>query len=163
TASPAKAASPGGVGTTADGAVLLRALIAERAELPAETIRPDSRLFRDLHLTSLAVAEIVSTAAARLGLPAPAAPLDFADAAVDDVAAALARMQAVSAAGPPAEAAPRGIAEWVRVFSVVPRAAAPPAMDAGAGAPGTWRLIGDDPPDVAAAVRARVRSWPGAG
>ncbi|HEV2843959.1 MAG TPA: beta-ketoacyl synthase N-terminal-like domain-containing protein, partial [Thermoanaerobaculia bacterium] len=67
---------------------VVRQLVAERAELPMEAVRDDSRLLSDLHLNSISVGQLVVEAARRLGLRPPAAPTDFARATVAEMAQA---------------------------------------------------------------------------
>ena len=50
---------------------LLRRLAAERAELPLEAVRPDSRPLDELHLSSITVGQIVNQAARELNVAAP--------------------------------------------------------------------------------------------
>jgi enediyne polyketide synthase len=95
---------------------LLRQLVAERAELPAEAVRDDSRLLSDLHLNSISVGQIVVETARRLGLRPPSSPTDYARATVAEVADALARQEPLGAASEPA--APAGVDAWVRPFTV---------------------------------------------
>ncbi|HSL82222.1 MAG TPA: SDR family NAD(P)-dependent oxidoreductase, partial [Thermoanaerobaculia bacterium] len=104
---------------------VVRRLVARRAELPVASVRAGDRALSDLHLSSLAVGELVVEAARALGAGPPAAPTDFADASVAEIAAALEELaaggDAREEAGPPPGAAP-----WVRPF-VVDLVAAPPA------------------------------------
>ncbi len=135
---------------------VVRQLVAERAELPAEAVRDDSRLLSDLHLNSISVGQLVVEAARRLGLRPPAAPTDFARATVAEVAQALEDQAALGTGAAPAEpAAPAGVDSWVRPFTVewVPR---PLAVAAGGGAGRGWTVIA--PPDhpLAGALSARL-------
>jgi enediyne polyketide synthase len=119
---------------------LLRALVAERAELPAAAVRDDSRLLSDLHLNSISVGQLVVEAARRLGLRPPASPTDYARATVAEVAEALAR-QGRPASGQEEAAAPAGVDSWVRPFTVelVERPLVP--SRGGAAGSGSWRVI----------------------
>ncbi len=101
---------------------VVRALIAERSELPAGTIRDEARLLGDLHLNSITAGQIVAEAARRLDLPAPAFPSGYGQATVAEVAALLAESaEAVASgrssgrAGEP-ERFPPGVAVWLRAF-----------------------------------------------
>jgi enediyne polyketide synthase len=124
-----------------DTLVLVRQLMAERAELPAAVVRPEHRLLSDLHLNSIAVSQLVALAAKRLGLPPPTAPTQFADATVADVATALAewsRTRAVASAKE--DGAPAGMDSWIRAFTMehvecpLPRRRLVPGE-------GQWRVI----------------------
>ncbi|WP_406068587.1 type I polyketide synthase [Micromonospora sp. NBC_01638] len=98
---------------------LLRRLAAERAELPLELVRPDSRLLDDLHLSSITVGQIVNQVATQLGVPAGQTPPNFATSTVRELADAyevLARNAEPFDAGAPV--APTGAAPWVRPWSV---------------------------------------------
>jgi enediyne polyketide synthase len=108
-APPPEAASP---------LAMIRELIARRAELPLAAITDDSRLLSDLHMSSIAVGELVTTAARGLDLPPPFAPTEYADATVAEVARALEEMRAAGGGASPAATLPAGIDAWVRAFTV---------------------------------------------
>lgn len=99
---------------------LVRALVAERAELPPESVAAGHRLLSDLHLSSLAVGQLVNDAARQLGLSPSVAATEYADATVAEVAEALQERIAVEPEEDPAEAAgsPAGVDTWVRGFEV---------------------------------------------
>jgi enediyne polyketide synthase len=109
---------------------ILRQLVAERAELPAEAVRETSRLLADLHLNSITVGQLVVEASRRLGLPPPAAPTDYAHATIAEVAQALTERLPPEALGGQASGgagegqarsrgpAPPGVDTWVRCFTV---------------------------------------------
>jgi enediyne polyketide synthase len=96
---------------------VVREIVAARIELPVEAVRDDDRLLRELHLSSIAVAEITAAAAHRLGLSPPAAPSDLAGASVAELAAALERLAATAPEPEPSLAA--GVASWVRAYETV--------------------------------------------
>ncbi|HEV7785863.1 MAG TPA: SDR family NAD(P)-dependent oxidoreductase, partial [Thermoanaerobaculia bacterium] len=138
---------------------LVRLLVAERAELPAEAVRDDSRLLSDLHLNSISVGQLVVEASRRLGLRPPASPTDYARATVAEVAEIL-EQQAAQGDGAGAEAAPPGVDSWVRAFTVglVPRdrprdSRRPAAADE---APGDWTIIAPEGHPLAAALAGRL-------
>ena len=147
--------------------LLLRRLVAERAELPLAAVRAESRLLADLHLNSIAVGQLLAAAAQRLALPPPASPTDFARATVGAAAQALEEVRALrpaDAAAPPA-GPPAGVDGWVRPFAVelVPRplrrrTAASPRHEAG-----DWRLVAppDHPLRAALAVALGAIGGPG--
>ncbi|NES30242.1 SDR family NAD(P)-dependent oxidoreductase [Micromonospora terminaliae] len=98
---------------------LLRRLAADRAELPLDLVRPDSRLLDDLHLSSITVGQIVNQVATQLGIPAGQTPPNFATSTVRELAdayEALARNAGTVEAAAPV--APTGAASWVRPWSV---------------------------------------------
>jgi enediyne polyketide synthase len=135
---------------------LLRQLVAERAELPAEAVRDDSRLLSDLHLSSISVGQLVVEAARRLGLRPPASPTDYARGTVAEVAEALSQQAPLPTAEP--AGAPAGVDSWVRPFTVerverpLPRHK---AMEAG-----DWRIIAPPGHPLAEALAGRL---PGSG
>jgi enediyne polyketide synthase len=133
---------------------VLRMLVAQRAELPADAVRDDSRLLSDLHLNSISVGQLVVEAARRLGLRPPASPTDYARATVAEVALAL-EAQSAAGDGPVAgEAAPPGVDSWVRPFTVelVPR----DLPHAEAEAPGRWTVLAPADHPLAAALAGRL-------
>lgn len=90
-------------------------LLALRTELPRASITPDSRLLSDLHLNSIVAGQVIVEAARALGLPAPHSPMDFADARLMDIAAALSLS---GPAGTESPALPEGLGHWLRGFRV---------------------------------------------
>lgn len=142
------AEAPAGSGGAAVPGVrdVVRQLVAERAELPVNAVKDDSRLLSDLHLNSISVGQLVVEAARRLGLRPPASPTDFARATVAEVAQALEDQSSLGAGATPAEAAaPAGVDTWVRPFTVewVPRPLS--ALPGPAAAERAWTVIA--PPD----------------
>jgi enediyne polyketide synthase len=98
---------------------LIRRLIVERAELPASAIRGDSRMLSDLHLNSITVGQLISTAAKQLGLPHVVGLTDFANASLTEIARALEDLKHTGVAHPPARRKlPEGVGSWVRPFAV---------------------------------------------
>ncbi|MEV7327404.1 type I polyketide synthase [Micromonospora sp. NPDC093244] len=98
---------------------LLRRLAAERAELPLDLVRPESRLLDDLHLSSITVGQIVNQVATQLKIPVGQTPPNFATSTVRELADAY---EAMARDTEPAQAAapvaPAGAAPWVRPWSV---------------------------------------------
>jgi enediyne polyketide synthase len=142
---------------------VVRALVAERAELPAAAVGDGDLLLGDLHLNSIVVGQLVAEAARRLGLAAPAMPVEYSAATVAQVAEALEEVRARGAAHPGEDAAPpAGVDAWVRpwVVRMEERPLSPPRS---AARPGAWRVLGgaDDP--LAAALEGRSGVLPGSG
>ncbi len=146
-------------GVAGDALELVRRLVARRAELPLEAVREDSRLLRDLHLNSISVSELVGAAAQELDLPAPAAPLELADASVAEVAATLERLRVATAPELESAQVAPGLDRWVRAFR--PGWRIRPAAPARTRPAGRWSIHGDFPGGDEA--RARVARWPGHG
>ncbi|MDI1461478.1 type I polyketide synthase [Catellatospora sp. KI3] len=98
---------------------LLRRLAAERAELPLELVREESRLLDDLHLSSITVGQLVNQVATSLGVPPAHTPTNFATATVSELAEALEQLRSTGhgADGAPAEIV-LGAADWARPWSL---------------------------------------------
>ncbi len=123
---------------------VVRRLIARRSELPPETISEHSRLLSDLHLSSIAVGELLIEAARELSLPPPVAPTEYADATIGEMAQALGELASTTAEGAAGrhggDGLPAGIDSWVRAFTVERRRLGPrPAPEA--GGPGRWQVF----------------------
>lgn len=137
-AAPADTIAVSGPGAVEGSLELLRRLAAERAELPMEAVRPDSRPLDELHLSSITVGQIVNQAARELNVPAPTLTSSYATATVAEIAQIL---DAAGQAGPVAELEHvLGVAPWVRAFSVD---LVPTAVGARAHAPadGGWQAF----------------------
>jgi enediyne polyketide synthase len=120
---------------------LLRRLVANQAELPEHTVRAESRLLDDLHLSSIAVGQVVVEACQRLGLPMPAAPANYATATLLQVAEALDDLRRTAGSGEQARPeAVVGVAPWVRAFTIEMTPTAPPTTPRGAS-PGSWQVV----------------------
>ncbi|MFY9622473.1 MAG: type I polyketide synthase [Pyrinomonadaceae bacterium] len=106
----------------ADGAAvidLIRELVAKRAELPLSAVNADDRLLSDIHLSSIAVGQVVTEAARILDLPRPLSPTDFADVTVREVSAALEQQKQLgSKTLAEADQPPAGVDTWVHPFSI---------------------------------------------
>lgn len=127
-------------------------LIAARAELPLEAVKPDSRMLDDLHLNSITVGQIVAEAARRMGVPPPLSPTDYADATVAAIAEALTAQANDVHSAPEIEHLPAGVATWVRPFTVelvesVLRQREPPAIK------GSWQVFAMPAHPLADALR----------
>ncbi len=98
----------------------IRDLAARRAELPVEDVKPGDRLLNDLHLSSIAVGQLVADATRRLGLTPPARPTDAAGATIQDIADYLQQRLEQDVARPTGnkEEAPAGVGSWTREFVV---------------------------------------------
>ncbi|HET7287067.1 MAG TPA: acyltransferase domain-containing protein, partial [Pyrinomonadaceae bacterium] len=68
---------------------VVRRLVAERLELPVDTVEDESRMLDDLHLNSISVAQLVAEAARHLDIPPPPAPTHYANATLSEIAQAL--------------------------------------------------------------------------
>ena len=120
----------------------VRLRVAARAELPPWAVKDDSRLLSDLHLSSIAVGQLVAETARSLDLAPPIEPTAFANATVAQVAEALEDL-ARTGNGQPAGLLtrfPPGVGPWIRSFTVdlVER---PRPRQPAADAAGPWRVI----------------------
>ena len=122
---------------------IVRSLVAKRAELGISAVRDDDRMLKDLHLNSIMVAEIVTEAARAMGVSAPAAPTEFANATLSEMAVAVAAGDAIDANSDGQQVA--GVTDWVRVFSA--RDEALPALEdvqlVVSQASSSWQVVGD--------------------
>lgn len=161
-----EAARPAGTTTAAtptqsvvDGAStleMLRTLAAERAELPLEMVRDDSRLLDDLHLSSITVGQVVNQAASRKGIPASSAPTNFATATVRELAQALDELAATTQPGESAATTTvTGAAAWARAFRVDLDPEPLPSVTAGEGN-GRWQVYAPDDHPFASRLRQRL-------
>jgi enediyne polyketide synthase len=120
---------------------LLRRLVASQAELPEHAVRAGSRLLDDLHLSSIAVGEVVVEACQQLGLPIPAAPANYAAATLLEVAEALDGLRRTAGSDEQARGETVvGVAPWVRSFSIEMASAKRPVAPSG-NSPGTWQVV----------------------
>ena len=137
----------GGTSSEETSIGLLQRLMASRAELPLEVIRPDTRPLDDLHLSSIVVGQVVAEAAAERGLTMLAPPTSFATASLAELAEALDDVAAAPRGQDTRRDAAEGAGSWVRPFSVEwrPAPALPPRTEPGASEPGSWLAFA--PPD----------------
>jgi enediyne polyketide synthase len=130
-----------GGGTSQSSLEILQRLAAERAELPIDTVRPDSHPLDELHLSSITVGQIMNQAARELGVSAPMVMSNFATSTLSDLADALDEL--LSTALPTdaeADLPPAGIEPWVRAFSTeLVAEPARPRVTAWAG--GDWQVF----------------------
>src|SRR6266571_4104755 len=127
--------------TSRDSLETLRRLAAERAELPLETVHPDSHPLDELHLSSITVGQIMNQAARELGVSAPMVTSSFATATLADLAQALDELSSTALPGDgDTELPPDGIGPWVRAFSVE-LAEERPRARAAERASGEWEMF----------------------
>ncbi|MDP2834142.1 MAG: type I polyketide synthase [Pseudomonadota bacterium] len=141
---------------------LVRAAVAQRAELPLEAISDDSRLLRDLHLNSISVGQLVAEVAKRAGLPAPAAPTDYAAATVAGVAESLEELRRTGGDRHAPDAFPAGVDTWVRAFAAS-LLEAPLPSGGSAPPPGIWRALAPAGHASAEPIRQALEAWGGGG
>ena len=140
---------------------LIRRLVAERAELPASSVRDESRMLSDLHLNSITVGQLVSEAAKQLGLPRVAGLTEFANASVAEIARAFAELKLTGGAAQPVDQheSPPGVDTWVRAFAVGLVETKRPAQAVEtrvAGAPDQWQVFAPARHPLAEPLRAAL-------
>jgi enediyne polyketide synthase len=128
---------------------VVRDHVASLLDLSIAAISDDARLLEDLHLSSIAIAQLVTKVARRLGLPAPNPLVGWARATVRQVADAFADSQRDQR---PVPRHPLGAAAWVRTFRIVDEPCAPPG--AAVQTIGPWRCYGARAEDCAAIAAA---------
>jgi enediyne polyketide synthase len=137
---------------------LLRRLAAQRAELPLEMVRGDSRLLDDLHLSSITVGQVVNQAAQQIGIPPAQVPTNFASATVGELADTLDTL--ASTAQPADTTGPShvdGAGPWARAWRVdLDEAPLPPRI--GGPESGTWRVYADPAHPLAQPLRRALES-----
>jgi enediyne polyketide synthase len=115
----AEPAAAGGSPAAADSLLVLRRLAAERAELPLDTVHPETHPLDELHLSSITVGQIMSQATQELGVPAPVVTSNFATSTLADLARELDDIASTAvAADAGSDRPPDGVAPWVRAFTV---------------------------------------------
>ncbi|OZM72033.1 erythronolide synthase [Amycolatopsis antarctica] len=113
---------------------LLRALAAERVELPLETVTPDTHPLDDLHLSSITVGQIVNDVTRALGRPALEGMPNFATVCLGDLAEMIDELaETAQPADNTADGEVQGVAPWVRPFAVQYLPAERPIVDTGRG------------------------------
>lgn len=151
---------------TADALELLRTLFAGRAELPVEALAADCRPLADLHLNSIAVAQVLVQASRALGLPPPVEPTQYANADLAAIARALDELRRTAApvAAETGTGSPAGVDGWVRTFVEVQQAAPLPESAAGeVAAGGDWQVLALPGDPLAARITPALAGAPGRG
>ena len=105
------------VDETADTLGLLRALAAERVELPVSMVDADTRPLDDLHLSSITVGQVVNEVTQRLGLPPLEATSGYATSTLGELAGVIDGLAETADGGKRRGEVP-GAAPWVRAFEV---------------------------------------------
>ncbi|HEV2255936.1 MAG TPA: SDR family NAD(P)-dependent oxidoreductase [Streptosporangiaceae bacterium] len=128
-------------GQPRDSLQILQRLAAERAELPIDSVHPDSHPLDELHMSSITVGQIMNQAARELGVSAPMVTSAFATATLADLAQALDELADTALPGDAdVDLPPEGIGPWVRAFSVELIETARRTRVA-AQADGTWEIF----------------------
>ncbi|MGH8908978.1 MAG: type I polyketide synthase [Egibacteraceae bacterium] len=139
---------------------LVRALVAQRAELHESAVGDDDRLLGDLHLSSVTVGQIAQEAMRQLSLPAAAAPTSFAGATVRELARALEELATTQGARTSPAREFDGVGPWVRPFTVAlePQSLQHAGPQAGAG---EWVVLSPPGHPLAGVLEERLKGGPG--
>lgn len=122
----------------------LRRLVAQRTQLPLETILPENRFLDDLHLNSINISQIVLEAAAQSGSVAPTSPAEFTNATLAEAAEILERNRH-HAASRKEQKFPAGAESWIR--SVEVELVETPLPSAHRSGSGHWQVMAMEPSD----------------
>jgi enediyne polyketide synthase len=95
----------------------LRRLVAQRTQLPLETILPENRFLDDLHLNSISISQIVLEAAAQSRSVAPVSPMEFTNATLSETADVLERNRHRATSGSE-QKYPAGAESWIRTLGI---------------------------------------------
>jgi len=133
---------PAGHDPEAGVLAVLCAVVAEETGLPLAAIAPSARFLDDMHLNSLSVGRIVTAAAARIGIAAPAAATDAATMTVAGLATHLEELARFATDLATEDLRVEGVAPWVAEYRQVwqPLPALP-----GPGPAAPWQVFGPLP------------------
>ena len=103
-----------------DPLTVVMQLVSERTELPLTSLTAKSRLLIDLHLNSISVTDLMVSASQRLQLKMPAAPLDYSNATLAELAKSLSELKTLNDSEWPVKKTryPDGVDSWVRAYQV---------------------------------------------
>ena len=130
--------SAGVSATTID---MVRRTVADRTGLAETDMHDDLRLLSDLHLNSIAVAQLVTDICQYLDMRPPRAPTEYADASLGELAQALGEVRALAPEDDMDEPFPAGCGPWVRPFVTVYEECKRSRTER--SAVGAWRFYGD--------------------
>lgn len=143
---------------------LIIKLIADRAELPIEAVHVGSRMLSDLHLNSITVGQIVTSAAKLIGAPPPLVPTAFADATVTEISQALEQLKENGNDGNLAENTDlmTGLDSWVRPFKTEFIERNLPEVEITVGI-GDWQVFASADYPLTEKIRASFHNFSGSG
>jgi enediyne polyketide synthase len=142
----------------------IRDLAAQRAELPLDDVQPDDRLLNDLHLSSIAVGQLVVDATKRLGLSPPSQPTDAANATIADIADYLRQLLEQGSAGAASkkEEVPAGLESWTRQF-IVRLEERERRAESATSDHGDWTILSDQDDPLTVSLRQAFSQSAGSG
>ena len=161
---------------TVDSSIdLVRQLVADRTELPISAIQDHHRLLSDLHLNSITVGQLVAEAAKFLNLSPTAAPTNYADATVVEIAQALNDLVNTGGTTPidGVNQPPSGLESWVRPFTLtwddcpIPTAQYSSLSSSpshfSAGQESSWHILSSQPTHFEEELKTGLHACPGQG
>jgi len=138
----------------------LRRLVAQRTQLPLETILPENRFLDDLHLNSINISQIVLEAASQSGSVAPVSPAEFTNATLAETADLLERNRH-HATSRKEQKFPAGAESWIRALEV--KLVEKPLKSAHRSGSGQWRVMAMEPSDFTESLTQKFENVPGNG
>ncbi|MGX7828603.1 type I polyketide synthase [Actinokineospora sp. 24-640] len=157
-AQTAEAESTTGAGAAGESTLdLLRRLAAERVELPLDSVTAETYPLDDLHLSSIAVGQIINDVTRELGIPTLGATANFATVSLGELAGLIDDLAATARDGDGGGDEVTGVDAWVRPFAVeyVPETGVLTGVSRG-GAAGTWTTYGPAGHPLAEPLRAAL-------
>jgi enediyne polyketide synthase len=140
----------------------LRRLVAQRTQLPLETILPENRFLDDLHLNSISISQIVLEAAAQSGSVAPVSPAEFTNATLSETAQILERNRH-RAAFFKEQKYPAGAESWIRTLGIqLVEKPLPQCLAQRSGA-GQWQIMAMEQSDFTQSLAQQFESVSGRG
>ncbi|MFP4104215.1 type I polyketide synthase, partial [Coleofasciculus sp.] len=140
----------------------VRQLVADRTELPITAIKEDNHLLRDLHLNSITVSQLIADASRRLGLSAPVAPTDYANATIGEMVQALEDLARTGNHETTQEnqQLPSGVDAWIRTFTIeLVESPLPRRLPPSPTTPGKWQCFTPANHPLAAKLEEPLNNW----
>jgi enediyne polyketide synthase len=137
-------------------------IVSRQAELPLERLSPSMNLLTDLHLSSIAVAQIAIEAAKSLGKTPLSMPMSAATKTIEQLAAVLTESSEANSASEPSPVI-QGIDSWVGIAVVEQHPVPKSRLVGNAVAPGNWTIAGATSAKARAIATAVVETLSGDG
>jgi enediyne polyketide synthase len=144
----------------------VRQLVAERTELPITAIKEDNHLLRDLHLNSITVSQLIADASRHLGLSAPVAPTDYANATIGEMVQALEDLARTDnhETSQENQQLPSGVDAWIRTFTIeLVESPLPRRLPPSPTTNGKWQCFAPANHPLASKLEQPLNNWGGVG
>ncbi|MEQ9487199.1 MAG: SDR family NAD(P)-dependent oxidoreductase [Coleofasciculus sp. F4-SAH-05] len=144
----------------------VRQLVAERTELPITAIKEDNHLLRDLHLNSITVSQLIADASRHLGLSAPVAPTDYANATIGEMVQALEDLARTGnhETSQENQQLPSGVDAWIRTFRIeLVESPLSHRLPPSPTTPGKWQVFAPANHPLAPKLEQPLNNWGGVG